>query len=174
MGRMEMSPPWEARRLQVQRGMEMCQIWKVKPEWRIERPEDADFRWPGLIPGTFGDEHVTGLLNTKLCLIHPRLLAMPQAVREPIPPKVRCPGSLLSGPRTHSFIVRECCTLFGQPQGHSISRTGFRSDLETSRFPILLGSTKILSLGVLSLVPSLLSLGFLVSHFSLDSPPSHS
>lgn len=41
------------------------------------------------MPGTFGNEYVAGWLNTKLLLIHPRLLAVLQAVSEPIPPKVR-------------------------------------------------------------------------------------
>lgn len=61
----------------------------------MERLGDADFRGAGLIPSTFGNEYVTGLLDTKLHLIHPRLLAMLQAVREPILPKVRRPQSLL-------------------------------------------------------------------------------
>lgn len=115
-----------------------------------------------MIPGTFEDEYVTGLLNTKLHLIHPSLLAMPQAVREPIPPKVRRPGSLLSGPRTYSFTVSEGMVpvVWAPPQGHSISRSGFRSDLETSRFPTPVGSMKMLSLGVLSPVPSAWFLGF--------------
>lgn len=88
--RVEMSPLWAARRLRVERGIEMCQIWKVSLGWRIERQRDADLWWAGLIPGTFGNEYVTGLLNTKLHLIHPGLLAVPQALSGPIPGKVRC------------------------------------------------------------------------------------
>lgn len=146
----------------------MCQIWKVNVGWRIELLGDADFWWPGLIPGTLGNEYVTGLLNTKLHLIHPRLLTMLQAVSESILSKVRCPSKAsLSGPRTYSVVVRKgmCCK--GQLKDiHSISKALLVVGLDTGWF-FLRDSIKVLSLGVLFLFPSLLPLHFSVPIFFL-------